>query len=104
MSILAFPALRLSTLRRSAALLDEAQAVLGQDREENKHRPAEHQPFGHETPLSAIRALSAVVAQAEIVPRLNVEDVSLRLIGGWVVARVVHVAMELDVLNADHAL
>ena len=49
-------------------------------REEHEDRLAEHESFRDEAPLAAIGALGAVVAQTQVVSRLDVEDVR----PGWV--------------------
>src|SRR5262249_55797625 len=74
------------------------------DREEHEHRLAQHQPLGHGAPPPAVGALGAVVAQAHVVVRLDVEDVGLRLVGAHVAAGVVHVAVQPDVPDGDLAL
>src|SRR6516162_6546990 len=43
------------------------------ERPVNDQCPAEHQPFGDRAPAPAVRAGRAVVAQAQIVPRLHVK-------------------------------
>src|SRR4051812_12488973 len=77
-------------------LFDEADSARRRPRRpEHKHGLAEHQSLGHGSPGAAIGTLRAVVAQAEIMPRLHVinECPTLTL-------RVENVAVQLDAADS----
>src|SRR5579883_53620 len=69
-------------------------------RPEYKHRLAEHKSLRNRTPLAAVGAMGAVVAQTQVVAGLNIEDVRQRLVTGMpLTPGVVDIAIQFDMAD-----